>query len=68
MEGEYEELKEGLAEAVNGDEVVGYIMRRAKEEYNKDLLYSDVRAVLVMEQEYFRTQCVVGIAAFPEEA
>jgi|GEM_PF-6589219 len=58
IEGVLEELE------VNEDELVGYIVRRAREKLNKDLLYSDVRVVLDLELEYLQEQ---GIALPPEE-
>lgn len=48
---------------VNEDELVGYIARRAKEKLGKDLLYSDIRAVLDLEAEYVRLQ---GVALLPD--
>ena len=41
---------------VNEDELVGYIMRRAKEEHDISLFYNDVRAILDLELEFLELQ------------
>lgn len=46
------------------DKIVGFIARRAKEKLGKDLLYSDIRAILDLEAEYVRLQ---GVALLPEK-
>ena len=45
------EAKEGVVEE-NTDEKMGYIMRRAREEYGIDLYYSELRAILSVELKY----------------